>query len=132
MICKTDSELVKINHSSPSIYFFYQLSSHLDQGEVEVLVNDKQVALISEWGTFGELALIHGRPRQATVVAKTDVVKLWAIDRETYRKILMSLQQQKREKYDDFLSKVIFFLQKSSSGPRTMRQDNQYPGFLQL
>lgn len=77
-----------------------------DQGEVEVLVNDKQVALISEWGTFGELALIHGRPRQATVVAKTDVVKLWAIDRETYRKILMSLQQQKREKYDDFLSKV--------------------------
>ncbi|CBY40285.1 unnamed protein product, partial [Oikopleura dioica] len=82
--------------------FFYVI----DQGEVEVLVNDKQVALISEWGTFGELALIHGRPRQATVVAKTDVVKLWAIDRETYRKILMSLQQQKREKYDDFLSKV--------------------------
>ena len=74
-----------------------------------MLVNDKQVALISEWGTFGELALIHGRPRQATVVAKTDVVKLWAIDRETYRKILMSLQQQKREKYDDFLSKVIFY-----------------------
>lgn len=78
----------------------------IDQGEVEVLVDDKQVVLITEWGTFGELALIHGRPRQATVVAKTDVVKLWAIDRETYRKILMSLQQQKREKYDDFLSKV--------------------------
>ena len=97
-----------------------------------MLVNDKQVALISEWGTFGELALIHGRPRQATVVAKTDVVKLWAIDRETYRKILMSLQQQKREKYDDFLSKVIFCLKKSSSGPRTTRQDNQYPGFLQF
>lgn len=83
-----------------------KLKIEIDSGEVEVLVNDKVVALITEWGTFGELALIHGRPRQATVIAKSDTLKLWAIDRDTYRKILMSLQQQKRETYDDFLSKV--------------------------
>ena len=52
---------------------------------MQVLVKDKVVALISDWGTFGELALIHGRPRQATVVAKSDTLKLWAIDRDTYR-----------------------------------------------
>ena len=34
-------------------------------------------------------------------------VKVWAIDRNTYRKILMSLQRQKREKYDEVLKKVI-------------------------
>lgn len=92
---------VIIKQGDPGNFFYV-----IDNGEVEVLVNESVVALISEWGTFGELALIHGRPRQATVVAKTDTLKLWAIDRDTYRKILMSLQQQKREKYDDFLSKV--------------------------
>lgn len=92
---------VIIKQGDPGNYFYV-----IDSGEVEVLVNDKVVALITEWGTFGELALIHGRPRQATVIAKSDTLKLWAIDRDTYRKILMSLQQQKRETYDDFLSKV--------------------------
>jgi len=92
---------VIIKQGDPGNYFYV-----IDSGEVQVLVKDKVVALISDWGTFGELALIHGRPRQATVVAKSDTLKLWAIDRDTYRKILMSVQQQKREKYDDFLSKV--------------------------
>ena len=34
--------------------------------------------------TFGELALIYGTPRQATVTARTRV-KLWGIDRDSYR-----------------------------------------------
>ena len=48
--------------------FLYQ--KILDSGEVEVWVNDKVVACISEWGTFGELALIHGRPRQEKLKIK--------------------------------------------------------------
>ena len=79
---------------------------YLDSGEVEVTQNGSVVATIGEWGTFGELALMHGRPRQATVTCISDTLKLWAIDRHTYRKILMSLQQQKREKYDQVLRKV--------------------------
>lgn len=43
---------------------------------------------ISEGGSFGELALIYGTPRAATVRAKTDL-KLWGIDRDSYRRILM-------------------------------------------
>ncbi len=39
---------------------------------------------LSQTQSFGELALIYGTPRAATVKAKTDV-KLWAIDRDTYR-----------------------------------------------
>jgi cAMP-dependent protein kinase regulator len=52
-------------------------------------VNGAHCLSINEGGSFGELALIYGTPRAATVVAKSDVVKLWAIDRLTYRAILM-------------------------------------------
>ena len=34
------------------------------------------------------MALIYGTPRAATVKAKTET-KLWGIDRDSYRKILM-------------------------------------------
>jgi len=43
-------------------------------------VNNELMVTIGEGGSFGELALIYGTPRAATVKAKTDV-KLWGIDR---------------------------------------------------
>lgn len=51
-------------------------------------INNECVTSIGEGGSFGELALIYGTPRAATVRAKTDV-KLWGLDRESYRRILM-------------------------------------------
>jgi cAMP-dependent protein kinase regulator len=57
--------------------FFYII----DQGEVEVYVNNKCVTAISDGGSFGELALIYGTPRAATIKAKSEC-KLWAIDRK--------------------------------------------------
>ncbi|KAB7507865.1 cAMP-dependent protein kinase type I regulatory subunit [Armadillidium nasatum] len=76
----------------------------IDQGEVEIFVNGEHVNSISD-GSFGELALIYGTPRQATVKAKTDV-KLWGIDRDSYRRILMGSTIRKRKMYEEFLSKV--------------------------
>lgn len=73
---------------------------------MDVFVNGEYVLSIQEGGSFGELALIYGTPRAATVVAKSDVVKLWAIDRLTYRAILMGSTMRKRKMYDEFLSKV--------------------------
>jgi cAMP-dependent protein kinase regulator len=81
--------------------FFYII----DQGEVEVYVNNKCVTAISDGGSFGELALIYGTPRAATIKAKTEC-KLWAIDRKTYRRILMGSTIKKRKMYEEFLSKV--------------------------
>jgi cAMP-dependent protein kinase regulator len=63
------------------------------------------VTTIGEGGSFGELALIYGTPRAATVRAKTDV-KLWGIDRDSYRRILMGSTIRKRKMYDEFLSRV--------------------------
>lgn len=70
-----------------------------------MFVNDTPVTTISEGGSFGELALIYGTPRAASIQAKTDV-KLWAIDRDTYRRILMGQFIKKRKMYEEFLSKV--------------------------
>jgi cAMP-dependent protein kinase regulator len=78
----------------------------IDHGEVDVFVNNEYVLSIQEGGSFGELALIYGTPRAATVAAKSDSVKLWAIDRLTYRAILMGSTMRKRKMYDEFLSKV--------------------------
>ncbi|KAI0210715.1 cAMP-dependent protein kinase regulatory subunit [Lamellibrachia satsuma] len=77
----------------------------LDQGEVDIYVNNEFVSRIGEGGSFGELALIHGTPRAATVKANTDV-KLWGIDRDSYRRILMGSTIRKRKMYEEFLSKV--------------------------
>ncbi|KAM6156169.1 cAMP-dependent protein kinase type I-beta regulatory subunit [Rhynchocyon petersi] len=77
----------------------------IDQGEVDVYVNGEWVTGISEGGSFGELALIYGTPRAATVKAKTDL-KLWGIDRDSYRRILMGSTLRKRKMYEEFLSKV--------------------------
>lgn len=77
----------------------------IDEGEVEVYVNNVPVVVLGEGCSFGELALIYGTPRAATVIAKTDC-KLWAIDRDTYRRILMGSTIRKRKMYEEFLSKV--------------------------
>ena len=96
----------------------------------QVFVDGNMVTVIGEGGSFGELALIYGTPRAATVkgisssifawpqsqgrsllapvsliAAKTDV-KLWGLDRDSYRRILMGSTIRKRKMYEEFLSKV--------------------------
>uniref|UniRef100_A0A8C7MK18 cAMP-dependent protein kinase type I-alpha regulatory subunit n=1 Tax=Oncorhynchus kisutch TaxID=8019 RepID=A0A8C7MK18_ONCKI len=70
-----------------------------------IFLNDHWVTNIGEGGSFGELALIYGTPRAATVRAKSNV-KLWGIDRDSYRRILMGSTLRKRKMYEEFLSKV--------------------------
>lgn len=77
----------------------------IDQGEVEIFVHETYVGSIGEGSSFGELALIYGTPRAATIKAKVDC-KLWGIDRTSYRRILMGSTIRKRKTYEEFLSKV--------------------------
>merc|ERR1719410_2652919 len=77
----------------------------IDQGEVDIYVSGKKVVSLCEGGSFGELALIYGTPRAATVQAASRV-KLWGIDRESYRRILMGSTIRKRKMYEELLAKV--------------------------
>ncbi|KAG2374568.1 hypothetical protein C9374_010587 [Naegleria lovaniensis] len=78
-------------------------------GECEALKKtgneEKVVKEYSAGDSFGELALIYGTPRAATVRSKTDC-KLYAIDRVTFRRIVMLNTKRKREMYEDFLKRV--------------------------
>lgn len=74
------------------------------EGEVDILISDDKVAS-QKTGCFGELALIYGTPRAATIRAVTETI-CFAVDRDTYRHILMGSTMKKRKLYEDILSKV--------------------------
>lgn len=101
-------------------------------------MNDKCVTSISEGGSFGELALIYGTPRAATIKAKTDC-RLWAIDRDTYRRILMGSQIRKRKLYDELLRNVEilsrFFIRSNSvrlNSPSKPKSNADTPKLIEL
>jgi len=81
----------------------------VQEGECDIIVNkdgkDHHVAIVGKDGSFGELALTYLCPRAATVVAKSEVI-LWAIDRATYRNVLLHSMTDKRKMYESFLEKV--------------------------
>jgi cAMP-dependent protein kinase regulator len=54
---------------------------------------------------FGELALLYGAPRAATVTSATDV-KCWTLDSMTFKKILMDSTMRTRNLYSEFLEQV--------------------------
>lgn len=84
-------------------------------------MNGELVTTIGEGGSFGELALIYGTPRAATVRAKTDV-KLWGIDRDSYRRILMGSTIRKRKMYEEFLSRVSILGNRDSCSANTSQK----------
>ena len=65
-----------------------------------------KVNTIGPGGSFGELALMHNAPRAATVVSTEMESTLWALDRVTFRRILMDSAFQRRRMYESFLEEV--------------------------
>uniref|UniRef100_A0A7S2PRQ3 Cyclic nucleotide-binding domain-containing protein n=1 Tax=Leptocylindrus danicus TaxID=163516 RepID=A0A7S2PRQ3_9STRA len=83
----------------------------LDDGSVDVFIkksNDDPSELVTTYGqgdSFGELAIMYNAPRAATCVAKSDV-RLWALDRVSFKVIVMMTTIEKREAHKSFLRKV--------------------------
>ncbi|MDI1485491.1 MAG: hypothetical protein OHK93_000629 [Ramalina farinacea] len=65
-----------------------------------------KVNSIGPGGSFGELALMYNAPRAATVVSTEANSTLWALDRVTFRRILMDSAYGRRRMYEKFLEEV--------------------------
>lgn len=94
--------------------FFYVV----EKGSFDVYVNSsgflqpgpdgmgQKVGSIQPGGSFGELALMYNAPRAATVVSAEAGCMLWALDRHTFRRILMESTFARRRMYESFLEEV--------------------------
>ncbi|KAB7496089.1 cAMP-dependent protein kinase type II regulatory subunit [Armadillidium nasatum] len=65
----------------------------------------KLVGKYEHSGSFGELALMYNLPRAATIQAVT-TGSLWAMDRQTFRRIVLNAAYKKRKMYESLLEKV--------------------------
>ncbi|XP_015590879.1 cAMP-dependent protein kinase type II regulatory subunit isoform X2 [Cephus cinctus] len=82
----------------------------IERGKFEVYVkeasgNDTLIHTYDNSGAFGELALLYNMPRAASVKAVTPGT-LWAMDRQTFRRILLKSAYKKRKMYEDLINKV--------------------------
>lgn len=82
----------------------------LEDGLVDVSITvkgheSKQVHTYHSGDSFGELAIMYNAPRAATCTAQIPC-KLWALDRNSFRVIVVASAMQKRETYSGFLSQV--------------------------
>eukprot|EP00118_Oscarella_pearsei_P010012 m.59453 g.59453 ORF g.59453 m.59453 type:complete len:166 (+) comp34883_c0_seq37:541-1038(+) len=82
----------------------------VDGGVYDILVAargeaPKNVGSYDNSGSFGELALMYNTPRAATIIAKEAGI-LWALDRVTFRKIVLQSAFNKRRLYETFLELV--------------------------
>ncbi|KAI8647583.1 cAMP dependent protein kinase regulatory subunit [Parasitella parasitica] len=84
--------------------FFYIVSS----GTLDCYVDNTLVTRYERSGNFGELALMYNAPRAATIKATSDVI-LWALDRVSFRSILMDHNSKKRLMHEEFLKGVPLF-----------------------
>lgn len=94
----TDTEIIKQGDEGD---FFYVV----EQGTVDFYVNGAKVNTSGQGSSFGELALMYNSPRAATAVASTDCI-LWALDRMTFRRILLEGTAKRRSMYEEFLKEV--------------------------
>jgi cAMP-dependent protein kinase regulator len=90
----------------------------VEKGSFDVYINESgavqpghngwgtKVATIGPGGSFGELALMYNAPRAATIASTERLSLLWALDRVTFRRILMDSAFARRRMYETFLEEV--------------------------
>ncbi len=81
----------------------------IDTGKYDVFVQTedgpKKVFQFDNKGSFGELALLYNMPRSATVTAVEEGT-LWAMDRGSFRRIVLKSAFKKRKMYEELLEAV--------------------------
>ncbi len=80
---------------------------HLVSGQVRVLAQEAEVAVLNRYGeVFGEMGPLKGRPRNASVVAATDVA-CFAVDLSLFDRLPEAVRQRKSRIMEEVLSDVV-------------------------
>lgn len=100
---KAGETIIKVGEQGDNFYI-------VDEGEADVYLalgggEPKIVKTVTAGGFFGELALMYSQPRAATIKAKTKCM-LWALDRVTFRRILVAASTEQARQTQAFLDKV--------------------------
>eukprot|EP00064_Thunnus_orientalis_P018487 superscaffoldBa00004279_g18586 len=88
-------EVIKEGFEGDSMYI-------VAAGELCVTQAGRNLRTLTRGDVFGELAILYNCKRTATVKAKT-LVRLWCMERQTYRTIIANKSKKKREQLMGFL-----------------------------
>jgi cAMP-dependent protein kinase regulator len=80
----------------------------IESGVYDIYVNNEKVGSYNNKGSFGELALMYNMPRAATIKASTSG-RLWALDRQTFKRIVLKSAFEKRKMYEQLLENMPIF-----------------------
>ena len=73
-----------------------------------MIINNEVKRTLNEGVGFGELALLYGAPRSASVKALGDC-ELWGIDRGTFRKAVEEMVSKEYSENRKFIDSIKFF-----------------------
>lgn len=77
----------------------------MEQGTIDVYEGDTHKATLYSGTSFGEIALLYGCPRSATLRSRVDC-KLWSISRSAFHAITRQFKQHRMDAKVNFLKKV--------------------------
>ncbi|XP_065347486.1 cAMP-dependent protein kinase type II regulatory subunit [Cloeon dipterum] len=86
-------------------FYVIESGTYLTFVKMETDTEPRQVYKYEGSGSFGELALMYNMPRAATIQAATEG-SLWAMDRQTFRRILLKSAFRKRKMYESLIESV--------------------------
>ncbi|TKS76386.1 cGMP-dependent protein kinase 1 [Collichthys lucidus] len=92
---KPGEDVIKEGSEGDSMYI-------VASGELVVTQAGRDLRTLTTGDVFGELAILYNCKRTATVKAKTKV-RLWSMERQTYRTIITNKSKKKREQLMGFL-----------------------------
>lgn len=69
--------------------------------------SEVKVGSYTKGSAFGELALIFGSPRAATITAMADNCKVWSLERDAYRSVISQIRYNQHKEKNAFLKTCV-------------------------
>jgi cAMP-dependent protein kinase regulator len=124
--CSANEVIIKENDDGN--YFYV-----IDKGVYEIYkksdnefpkLSPKKIGEYNNSGFFGELALLYNQPRSATIISVENGGVLWAMNRNTFQRLVISNAFKRRKLYEEFLRSVPLLKECMNDYERTQVADS--------